>query len=421
MMRVGVLLSFLASANVAAQELVVTNGRVIDGTGTVIDRGFVVVEDGRIASVASGIPSAQGATQLDAEGLTVMPGMIDTHVHVFIGSEVPASKAAIGQWIEAELPRALHGYLAAGLTTIVSTGDFLQASLTTRDRLASGELDGPRLLAAGPLFTAPGGHPSATVCRSDPLCAGLLSMEVGDREQAREGVRRLARAGVDAIAVIVDSLRVPEAQLDHSILTAIADEARRLNLPAIAHLQTTQDALKAAAAGVARLVHMPSAGGAIDRATAIRTFGEASIPVSSTTHVHAPLVDESGTKRNHRGDRYTTEEEARLVEILSNVRQLRDAGVTVAFATDQSMGANPARVVMHEIETLSRVLSPAEIIASLTRNAAEYLDLQGEIGTLEPGKAADLVIVAGDPLADISALANVMVVIRGGRIVVDNR
>ena len=421
MMRVGILLSLLACANVGAQALIVANGRVIDGTGTVIDRGFVVVEDGRIDSVGSGIPSAQGTAMLDAEGLTVMPGMIDTHVHVFVGSQVPESEAAIGRWIEAELPRALHGYLAAGLTTIVSTGDFLEASLTTRDRLASGELDGPRLLVAGPLFTAPGGHPSSTVCRSDPLCVGLLSLEVGDREQAREGVRRLARAGVDAIAVIIDSLRVPEAQLDHSILTAITGEARRLDLPTIAHLQTAQDALKAAAAGVTRLVHMPSAGGAIDRATAIRTFAEASIRVSSTTHVHAPFVDETGAKRNHREDPYTTQEQARLVEILSNVRQLRDAGVTVAFATDQSMGANPARVAMHEIETLSRVLSPDEIIASLTRDAAEYLDLQDEIGTLQPGKVADLVIVDGDPLDDIAALANVVVVIRGGKIVVDNR
>ena len=160
MMRVGILLSLLACANVGAQALIVTNGRVIDGTGTVIDRGFVVVEDGRIDSVGSGIPSAQGTAMLDAEGLTVMPGMIDTHVHVFVGSQVPESEAAIGRWIEAELPRALHGYLAAGLTTVVSTGDFLQASLATRDRLASGELDGPRLLVAGPLFTA------ATRCAS---------------------------------------------------------------------------------------------------------------------------------------------------------------------------------------------------------------------------------------------------------------
>ena len=420
-MRVGFLLSLLACAQVGAQPLIVTNGRIIDGTGTVIDRGFVSIEDGRIVSVASGMPSTHGTKSLDAEGRTVMPGMIDTHVHVFIGSQLPSSEAAINQWIEEELPRALHGYLAAGLTTIVSAGDFLQASLTARDRLASGELDGPRLLVAGPLFTAPGGHPSSTVCRSDPLCVGLLSMEVDDPEQARQDVRRLARAGVDAIGVIVDSLRVPEAQLDHAVLAAIANQAGRLNLPTLAHLQTTQDALKAAAAGITRLAHMPGAGGVIDRATAIARFREASIPVSSTTHVHAPLVDETGAQRNHRGEPYTAREQAGLTEVLANVRQLRDAGVIVAFATDQSMGTNPAQLVMHEIETLSRVLSAEEIVASLTRDAARYLDLEGEIGTLESGKAADLVIVDGDPLEDLAALANIVAVIRDGKLVVDNR
>ena len=246
-------------------------------------------------------------------------------------------------------------------------------------------------------------------------------MEVDDPEQARQGVRRLAQAGVDAIGVIVDSLRVPDAQLDHSVLTAIAGQAGQLNLPTLAHLQTTQDALKAATAGITRLAHTPGAGGVIDRATAIAAFREASIPVSSTTHVHAPLVDETGAQRNHRDEPYTAREQARLMEILANVRQLRDAGVTVAFATDQSMGADPAQVVMHEIETLSRVLSADEIVASLTRDAARYLDLEAEIGTLEPGKAADLVIVDGDPLKDLASLANIVAVIRGGKLVVDNR
>jgi imidazolonepropionase-like amidohydrolase len=102
----------------AAQDLVITNARIIDGTGATIDQGSVVVSDGRIVSVSVGASEAQALLEIDAQGMTVMPGMIDTHVHVLIGSTVPASEAAIDRWIETELPGALKGYLAAGLTTV---------------------------------------------------------------------------------------------------------------------------------------------------------------------------------------------------------------------------------------------------------------------------------------------------------------
>ena len=106
---------------------------------------------------------------------------------------------------------------------------------------------------------------------------------------------------------------------------------------------------------------------------------------------------------------------------LANVRHLWDAGVTIAFGTDQTSAGSAAEALAHEIGVLSMVLSPVEIITSLTRNGAAFLDLSDEIGTLEPGKLADIIIIDGDPLADIYQLLNVKVVIKGGEIVVDNR
>ncbi len=106
--------------------------------------------------------------------------------------------------------------------------------------------------------------------------------------------------------------------------------------------------------------------------------------------------------------------------MLAAMRALWDAGVTIAFGTDRFLN-NPADDISREIESLNRVLSPAEIITALTHNAATYLDLSDEIGSLEPGKLADIVIIDGDPIANISDLANVEVVIQGGQIVVDNR
>ena len=106
---------------------------------------------------------------------------------------------------------------------------------------------------------------------------------------------------------------------------------------------------------------------------------------------------------------------------MSNLRTLWDEGVTVAFGTDNPRLLTPAQTIPWEASTLSQILSNSEIISSLTRNAAIFLGLSDEIGTLEPGKVADIVFIDGDPLADIADIANVALVIQSGRVVVDNR
>ena len=125
--------------------------------------------------------------------------------------------------------------------------------------------------------------------------------------------------------------------------------------------------------------------------------------------------------RNHFGGEYPAEAEEELNENLANLRQIWDVGGVVAFGTDQVTGQPPSIIMRHEIETLARTLSPAEIITSITRNAATYLGIDDETGTLEPGKAADIVIVDGDPLSDPAALSNVRLVVTNGEVVFDAR
>ena len=117
------------------------------------------------------------------------------------------------------------------------------------------------------------------------------------------------------------------------------------------------------------------------------------------------------------GRERTADQAAQHAQILENIRHLWDEGVTVAFGTDSPPGLD----YMTEVRALSTVLSPEEIISALTSNAAAFLELSDDIGTLEAGKIADLLIVDGDPLSDISDLANVEIVIKGGDVVVDNR
>ena len=401
----------LLSSLCNAQDLAINNGRIVDGTGRVIERGSIVVANGRVAAIAEF--DQQADMVIDAQGMTVMPGMIDTHVHLITG---PAPDSYSCDEVIDHLDETLATFLGRGFTTILSAGDRFPDILTLRERIADGVVLGPRLLVVGPVFSAPN-HPGGQ--RTNFCDASFAST---DEETVRAEVRKLAAAAVDGIKIVYDSAWPPMPE--DSIVVAIADEAHAHDILVMAHVQTVEDALRAVQLGVDRLVHLPHIG-SLD-SDSLGTLKTARIPISSTIHLQAPISRPDGTKVNHGDREYTPERlertEAHLVDALANVRTLWDAGFPIAFGTDpyrgQSATQNPTA---HEIETLGRILSPSAVIAALTKNGATYLDLSAGLGTLEPGKLADIVIINGDPLTDISELVNVMVVIKGGAIVVDNR
>ena len=398
MLRIVAFVLFLVTSCVPAQDLVISNARILDGTGGVIEQGSIVVSDGRIVSVSAGDPEARGVLEIDAQGMTVMPGMIETHVHLLLVDRTLENQEALDEWIEQELPGDLNGYLESGFTTALSNGDHPSSILAVKRRIEIGELRGPRLLVSGPIFTGPGGHPATTVCGGGPsFCRASLAVEVDDAQVARARVRELAEAGVDAIKAVYEPGPGSVPKMADDVLAAIAEEAQLHGLPLIVHTFVMEDALRAVELGAKRLVHPPLSG-ALEISGAAERLRGASIPFSTTFF---PGM-------------------ARRAEMLAAMRELWDGGVIIAFGTDRCCN-NPADDISQQIEALNRVLSPAEIITALTHNAATYLDLSDEIGSLEPGKLADIVIIDGDPLVNIFDLANVEVVIQGGQIVVDNR
>lgn len=403
-------------------DILITNARIFDGTGTIFDSGSIAIADGRITLVSELAVDTPARVQIDATGKTVMPGLIDTHRHLLLSLMLDESFATspstekLDRWIEREIPQALRQYLESGITTVLSTADFFPSIVEIRRRVADGKMLSPRLLVAGAAFTAPDGHPAVTICRADPWCRSQFAVETDDEDTARAKVREQVAAGVDVIKVVYDGSRGPK--LGDEILRAIADEAQRNRVPVIVHALSVDDMVRAVELGANRLVHTPLTGGVAGTA-ASRALIEASVSIATTVSPQAPVADDAGVVHTPWGDEYTPTTEALLKQGLANVRQLWDDGVVVAFGTD--LPRAPREDLALELETLSAVLSSKEILQALTRNAAEFLNLSAELGTLEPGKIADVLIVDGDPLADISKLANVRVVILGGDVVVDNR
>ena len=415
--RIIAFVACLASWNLAAaQDVVITHARILDGTGTIIDQGSLVIRDERIVSVSAGASEAPGALEIDAQGMTVMPGLVNTHWHLLTGVPPGSSDAAIDKYIEDVVADLLDSLLERGVTTIMSAGDHFPNIVELRRKLTSGEMRGPRLLVVGPVFTAPDDWPTQ-LCQGNSDCKLTLTAELTTREQARAKVREVGAAGVDAVKLVYDDRIAPDVRVADDVVAAIADEAQRHGLTLFAHISTGEEtALRLVELGVRGLVHpVPfrspaSAGGA-------RILRDRHIPVSTTiggrTREWVELT----------GRDYSEQDEAVLNQRLEDIKHLWDEGVTVAFGTDStiSQSASAEGRFLAEARALNRVLSNQEVIATLTQNAAAYLGLEDELGTLEAGKIADIAIIDGDPLADISDLRNVEVVIQGGRIVVDKR
>jgi imidazolonepropionase-like amidohydrolase len=285
--------------------------------------------------------------------------------------------------------------------------------------LAAGETLGPRLVVAGfvPLTRAPlgsgGGDPARTDSARGPIRPGQAEFAIPDAE-TRAAVQKLAAAGVDAIKCV---LITTEDGHEARTLAVVVDEARKHNLPTVTHAVTVRDTLAAVRAGSTMLVHTPHVD--LLDAESTREIAAAGIPMTSTLGVFVPYfnADNEPLFRDFQPFPWNTLSSAGNGPV--NARLLWEAGVTYGYGTDTSYP--PREGLAHELRPLSLVFSPTDLVKILTQNAAIALGIGAETGTLEAGKLADIIIVDGDPLADIHAVLDVEVVIKQGRVVVDKR
>jgi imidazolonepropionase-like amidohydrolase len=377
----------------AAQDLVITNARILVGNGQVIDQGSIVVRNGRIASVAKGSAPAAGARTIDARGMTAMPGFIDAHRHIIGGNA--------DQWFKSDATVRMQEFLEAGYTTLMSGGGPVPGIIQLKQRIENGEIKGPRIITSG---------------RADPP-----NFKTAD--DARAEVRRLAQAGVEIIKARID----PDANAQQvEMLAVVTNEARQHTLDVMVHAVSPKAMLAAVKAGATKLVHTPH-NGWLTEADA-KVVRDAGIEMLSTIGFGVPVFgvfndDNVPTFRDGKpwpdaildGQGRGREAGEKAV----NARTLWDAGVTYGFGTDT--GYHPRAGLAHELRALNLMFSPQDIVKLMGPNTAAFIERSNELGTLESGKLADIVILEGNPLDGYWNLLNAKVVIKGGDVLVDKR
>ncbi|WP_445666604.1 amidohydrolase family protein [Fodinibius sp. AD559] len=426
---------FCRSSAVAQPTLVIENGRVITGNGTVFEQASVVVAGDSIYSVTQETVEAPDARRIDASGKTVLPGLIDAHVHLTIPPQGRDS-TAVAQHLKGNVPSILQGFLDHGITTVRSTGSYWPLERKLRDRIADGELDGPRMITSGPVFTAEGGHPATTVCedqwsgldtdRPNSYCRAHLAEVVSGSEEARSAVRRLSGEGVDFIKLVSDSVTAP-VQIDQEIVGAIVEEAHSEGLRAVGHVYEAEHMERYAKMGMDGFVHsvLPATipGGKVERLAQV--LADEGTPVTTTLSVIL-LYAEGGTTNEHIDTVLEGESPARETgeSLAREMNTFAEAGVPVVVGTDWWSGLDvshpavqPGMVTITEMEMLRwGGMSQEAIIEAATTNAAQALEMGDQVGMLEEGKLADLIVVDGNPLEDLSALEDVEIVIQDGEV-----
>jgi len=396
-------------AVVAAQNLVVANARIIVGPGNTIEKGAIVIKDGKIASVNAGAPQGvpKGAKIVNGAGLTVIAGYIDDHRHIIQAGGRDA--VAVEKWLADPegAKKRMSELLESGVTTVQSGGDANPGILELKKKIEAGEIKGPRILAS----------------------AGVPTARMKDEAAVRAAVDKARQDGYDSISEVHYPDKVwpfnPTEQERRNLAAGI-DEAKKMGFEFQVHAVSDLALVESTRFGAKKQVHSQNINFVTKEQA--QEVAAAGVQVASICGFGSPNFDvfSKDNKPKFRDGKPWPEgivdsqgvgQEAGYMPV--NLRTLYDAGVEVSYATDTVFYAPAA--LAHELKSLNLVFSVPDLIKIMGPNSAKFIDKENDRGTLEVGKLGDLVVLGGNPYDGYWNLLTAEVVVKGGEIMIDKR
>lgn len=420
MLKLALAAAALLSGAARAETVVVTADRMVDVVaGRMVSNPVVVITDGRIVSVSGGAGVPADAKRVDLPGMTLVPGLIDMHVHldsapVYGGYNSLVFTDSFWTVVGAANARAM---LEAGFTTVRNVGSAGYSDVGIKQAIEEGFATGPRIVPAAYALGATGGHCDETYF---PPSFHRKGEAVGDSpDELRVRVREQRKYGAEVIKVCATggvfsrNTEPGQQQLSETELRAIADEAHMWGLKVAAHAHGTSGIKAAIRAGIDTIEHA-----SLIDAEGIRLAKERGTVLAMDIY-NTEYTQAEGRKNGVLEDNLRKDREIAQIQ-RDGFRAAHKAGVKMVFASDA--GVMPHGEVGKQFRVMVEYgMTPMDAIRAATRSAAEALGRESDVGAIAPGRYGDLIAVAGDPTADVTLLANVPFVMKGGDIVKDAR
>lgn len=435
----------LRSGPSLAGGLAIRGGTLIDGTGRPpLNNAVILIADGSIKQVfreGEGV-IPKGVRIVEAGGQTILPGFIDGNTHLMIGSGGAASSAA--EFMPERVLRDLRACLFWGITTVHTTADPLASISRLRDNERDGLINASRISMDGPVLTAVGGYPALFL---PAMVAAEATRQIDSVEAARKSIEELTAASVNMVNVVYDGGNQENSypKLSPALLKEIIDQSHAVNLRISARVGSLSDLKEAIRAGIDGIdqgpfdlldeeaiqlmleqgVYYCSNIAAGQSATLEVNEIDALLQQEVVRRTVSPDIRDSLAK--HSGYYFELKNDAvargyfhaALRNRLQNLKLAADAGVKIVLGTGAGDPAVFYGISLHdELRLMVQAgLSPMQALVAGTRTAAEYLNLNSTLGTVEAGRAANLLLIDGDPLQDIAATRKIRQVIKDAQVI----